>query len=712
MKKYIDFIFKYQKLLLVVFALTMLGSLYSILTIKINTDFSLFSTKNTVYEDRINEMNETFGSSDQLILMVESDTFDSTTKDKLRTIQEQLENTSTIINVQGPVPEFLMMNGNQVSIDDITPEQLLASSEKMEEFSSISIQDGVYYFSFSILLDDTFKRSDLKTIESSLNDEGFTYYLAGDSYNQFKIIDYIFSILLFLPPLAILVILFVFRLQLGGIKPTLLSVFPAAVGSAWTFGIIGLLGNEVSILTAIVPVFTIVIGSADGLHFITHMQESLDDGLDIKKSLIHTLKVVGMPMIITTLTSMAGFLSLLSMNTDSVVDLAIFSALGVFIAGIATWFVLPLILSRGIHIQTRHKAIKHFDISNPLKKLIGVPAIIIAILFVIIGLFFSSKIGHEFDMLSIYKQKTIIAQNSEKVQEIKGGSIPVYIIYKSDDILTMDSMNELDDTITALKDTGLINSAMNPYRILQLVYANEVQGEIPNNLVLELMYQNISSDESSPLNEFMNVDKNIVRIPIFPKDMSNETLEQIERLVTIHSSHSEVTGVQYLIRSLNVKIGDMQRNSILIAIGVVFIMLLISLNSLKLALISILPIGITVFGIYGVMGIASIPLNITTVIIFSIAIGVGIDYAVHFSSVYKYHLSLGISDISKTYNLVSKPILTNAFGISLGLSVLLFSPLMIHTYVSSLMWVAMIISVLMTLTLIPTILIGLKQKIK
>ena len=54
--------------------------------------------------------------------------------------------------------------------------------------------------------------------------------------------------------------------------------------------------------------------------------------------------------------------------------------------------------------------------------------------------------------------------------------------------------------------------------------------------------------------------------------------------------------------------------------------------------------------------------------------------------------------------MVSHPILTNALGISLGLSVLLASPLMIHTYVSSLMWVAMIVSVFVTLTLIPTIL--------
>jgi hypothetical protein len=60
--------------------------------------------------------------------------------------------------------------------------------------------------------------------------------------------------------------------------------------------------------------------------------------------------------------------------------------------------------------------------------------------------------------------------------------------------------------------------------------------------------------------------------------------------------------------------------------------------------------------------------------------------------------------LEQTYQLVSRPVLTNAVGIALGLSVLLASPLMIHTYVSSLMWIAMIVSVVMTLTLIPTML--------
>lgn len=715
MNKYVSFIYKYKVWLLVLFLLSIIGSVFGMLRLQLNTDFALFTTNSSVYEDRLEEMEDVFGSSDQLLFLTEYDTFDDDVKTELRTIQAWFEEADYIAFVQGPTPERITVNNVDVPIDQIPAAQILTSSLLFEEFSPITVVDDTYYVTMTLLLEDAFSREDLAATEEFLDSLDIPYYLAGDSYNQYKIVDYIISILFFLPPLAILIILIVFRLQLGAVKPTFLSVFPAVVGSILTFGIIGWLGNEVSILTAVVPIFIIVIGSADGLHFISHMQDALRKGNDTKTSLGISLRVVGVPMIITTLTSMAGFLSLLSMDTDSVVDLAVFAALGIFIAGIATWFVLPLILSLGIKINPRERKQRRFDLASPLKRLWGIPSIVIALVFILVGVIFFSNISNEFDMLSVYKDSTVVATNAEKLDEVKGGSIPLYIVYEHEDVLTLDAMNEVDAIIDELRAEDLIQSAMNPYRILQLVFANDVPGGIPNNLILEFVYNNVSNNGSTPISEFMSPDDGVVRIAIFPTDMNNDTLEAIEHVVETQSDAASMTGIQYLLRELNVSIGTMQRNSIAIAIGIVFLMLVVSLRSFKLSFISTLPILITVGMIYGVMGITGIPLNITTVIIFSIAIGVGIDYAVHFSSVYEYYNKQQKNHetaINETFDVVSKPVLANALGIALGLSVMIMSPLMIHTYVSVLMWVAMIVSVLLTLTLIPSIIILLERKSK
>ena len=158
-------------------------------------------------------------------------------------------------------------------------------------------------------------------------------------------------------------------------------------------------------------------------------------------------------------------------------------------------------------------------------------------------------------------------------------------------------------------------------------------------------------------------------------------------------------------KDLNEGIGNMQFKSIVIALGAVFAMLLITLRSFKIAFASLLPIVITVVTVYGFLGITGISLNITTTIIFSITIGVGIDYAVHFSSIYKEYLKQGNSKFAtlKAFKYTSRPVIANALGISVGLSILMASPLQIHFNVSVLMWVSMIMSVFVTLTILPFI---------
>jgi len=506
----------------------------------------------------------------------------------------------------------------------------------------------------------------------------------------------------------------------GAIKPTLMSVLPAGIGSLWTFGLIGWIGNEVSILTAVVPIFIIVIGSADGLHFMSHYQDSKADGEDSKNALISTLRLVGIPMIVTTLTSMAGFLSLLSISTSSIRDLSLYSAVGILLVGVATWYVLPLILSNDIDVTRKKAHSNRFDIAKGLKKLSGVPSIIFVFVIILVTSLFYGNINNEFNMLMVYKDNTIVNINADKVGEVNGGSIPLYISIKtSNDVLSVSSINEIDDLVDELNTLDSVNKIVNPYDFMSIVFNNTVANDgdsettipIPNDIVLGNLYSQLAIDPNSTVHNLVSVDSNVIRLLVFPKDLNNNTLSIIENIVDDFDIDASVTGVQYMMKDLNDSISLMQRNSILLALGIVLAMLVITLRSFKVALFSLLPIILTVISLYGFLGISQIPLNITTVIIFSITIGVGIDYAVHFSSVYKYYLKETKNNklaIDKAFSNSSRPIIANALGISLGLSSLIFSPLTIHFNVSMLMWVSMIVSVILTLTLLPLI-FGLKK---
>lgn len=705
MKKYTDFIFNNKKLLFILFMILNIVSIFGITKIKLNTDFASFSPDESIYEDRLDEMEEMFGELNQLIVLIEVDEISDSTLDSMSSIQRSLESVEHIGFVQGAAPEQLMINNVNYDYGDLSSEQIISYYENFADFSPIKIVEETSYFIFTLFINEDFTNSNIKDIENVLETVDYKSYISGDSYNQLKITDYILQILLILPPLSILVIFLVFRWQMGAMKPTLLSVLPAGIGSLWTFGLIGWIGNEVSILTAIVPIFIIVIGSADGLHFMSHYQDSIMEGENNKKSLHSTLKIVGIPMIVTTLTSMAGFLSLLTISTSSIRDLSIYSAVGILLAGVATWYVLPLILSNNVNVKRKKLAKHKFDIAQGLKKLIGIPSLVIIGVIITVTFFFFDDINNEFNMLMVYKDTTIVNINAEKISEVNGGSIPIYVTIKTDDnIISLENANLVQNITDKLNTLDEVNKVVNPFELINIVYKNQTTMDIPNDMVLTNIYTQISADSNNTINDLISAENNVVRLLVFPSDLNNQTLEVIEQAVT--DDNISVTGVQYLMKDLNDSISLMQIYSIILALSIVFVMLIVTLRSLKIAFYSLLPIIFTVVALYGFLGVSQIPLNITTVIIFSITIGVGIDYAVHFSSVYKYYLKETNDNqvaIDKAYSNSSRPIITNALGVSLGLTILVLSPLTIHFNVSMLMWVSMLVSVLLTLTLLPYI---------
>lgn len=713
MKKYAGFIFKHNKILTVLFVLLNLLSLAGILQVKLNTDFASFSLNKSVYEDRLNYAKEVFGDFNQLVVVVQTDNLDTQTFSDIRNIQSHFNSTNKVDFVSGPAPKTIQIGQNTINFSDATYDQLTSYYSIFGDFSPLKTVDGSNYFIFTLFINNNFTRHDINGMETYLKSYDYQTFISGDTYNQLKIGDYIIKILLILPPMAILIIFLVFKWQMRALKPTFLSVLPAAIGALWTFGLIGWIGHEISLLTAVIPIFVIVIGSADGLHFMSHYQDSRRDGLSSLDALTATLKIVGIPMIITTLTSIAGFLSLLSIKNESLQQLSYFAGIGIFLAGVATWLILPLLISHNIDVTRKTTKEHKFDVSKLIKKLKGLPSLLIVFAIIVVTAFSFGKINNEFNILMMYKNYTVVSKNADKIDEINGGSVPVYVIINSDtNVLTTSEADKVTALADYLDTIPEVNKVMNPYALINSMYKSQTGINIPNDMILQGIYQNISSTSGNTLTQLISTSNDAVRLLIYPRDMNNQTLTNIETAVNNYMSGTEVTGVQYLMKDLNASIMIMQIESILLAIGVVYLMLVISLKSLKLAFFSIIPITITVITLYGFLGITGISLNVTTVLIFSITIGVGVDYAVHFSSVYKYYLKETKNNqlaIDMAYSNSSRPIIANAMGVSLGLTVLMFSPLTIHFNVSILMWVSMVVSVILTLTLLP-MLFSLKNK--
>ncbi len=714
---YTTFLEKYKKLLPILLVLIMIFSIIGVFQITIDTDFTVFMPQDSQYMKNLKEMRGIFGDTEQILYLVELDGgIDSTEKVKnLLSLSEELKSLDGIEHVQGPVPEQYMSSRKTFKTADLTEdnlEQFLSFMDNFRQLGGLATHEGHFYGTFQILMSgEVANRKLVREINTLFEERGYSYVCSGEPYLETKIFDYILKIILTLPPAAIILMLTVFRWRIRSLKATFLSLFPAVAGAAITLGAIGWFIKSISMVTVIVPVFIIVMGSADGLHFTSHFMDSLESGFDRRFAIEETLRAVGVPMVMTTLTTMVGFLSMMLINSLAIKTMGVIASAGIFLAGLVTWVFLPVVLIQIPDIKRSKKAGSdhiYLGISNLRGRKVYMFTTLLLIAF-LPGLSF---LRANFNMLSLFKPGTEVQRNINRINEVFGGSLPLSVLYSTEEDLfdpaTANSVMKLEDEIVT---NGAAAKSISLYRILlqvQTMMGGEKQAQYPqSSVVARLMATVINKQNPEMIKNFVNVDENTGRIMFFLRDLDNGTLTQFEKIISKYDDHLNlrIAGIPFVMKEMNEQIIPQQVRSLIFALVLVFLMISLTQRSFRLGAFSTLPILITLGVVFAAMGYAHIDLSVITGIMSGLTIGVGIDYAIHFSFLYRYFRIKGKDNpVEEALKYVSSPILANAMGLAIGFSVMMLSPLKIHLYLSILMWVSMVFSALLSLTLLPTLL--------
>ena len=254
---------------------------------------------------------------------------------------------------------------------------------------------------------------------------GITLTLSGNPVVFATVLDVLSLFLLIIPPIVIALLVGTFYATIGDLRLSVLAILPAALGSLWTFGLIFGLGREVDIVTVIVPIFVIVMGSADGLHFVTHFQEETD--AETVGRVRSALREVGTPMILTTVSTAAGFLSLLITDVQPIRQLGLFTAIGIVFAGIISFFSLPALISR-LEVEPKHQsALLGPRLTRGLKALVRTrtPAIVLTLGILAFAAVFVPQLEVDSDQLFFFKDDDPIRQAFEKTEDLFGGATPL-----------------------------------------------------------------------------------------------------------------------------------------------------------------------------------------------------------------------------------------------------------------------------------------------
>ncbi|MDP3451917.1 MAG: MMPL family transporter [Bacteroidales bacterium] len=503
-------------------------------------------------------------------------------------------------------------------------------------------------------------------------------------------------------PIVIVVIGLVLFILLRSIRATAATLISVFVSSIWAFGMMSVLNVPIYSVSTMIPVMLIAIGVAYGIYYYNHLNRYFLDNPDTSResAVKYAVRILFAPLSMAAFTTIIGFISLLSSQVYPIKYFGIFTAVGIFTAYLLALLFLPAaVIVFGYKPKVKKNVVKSVArgsafrfLSN--KLLLNRWWVYGTVwMLIIISLTGIQKVWINSSFLDKFEEDSDIVITDRFVNSKFGGTSTLNVILESEHVNAFkqpENLRLIDQMQNETEKLALVGNSFSlaDYikRMNKVMNAdNEEFYDIPENneMVAQYLLLYEMSGDPENLTKLINYDYNRTNITFQLKGDDSRTInealgviKQFEEKLNEQGITLNYAGSGYKALVFTDLILEGQVMSIIISLGLVLILLTLMFRSIKAGLIGSLPILITAVLSFGVMGLLNIPLSTTTALLSSIAIGIGIDYAIHFLQYYKLNLShsgLKITAIYKTMNQTGKAIMFNAVVVISGFLVLIFS---------------------------------------
>ncbi len=489
MKKFAEFIIKFPKTIIVItIAITLILG-YFMKDLKINSDILSYLPQDDPVVVLFNEVGDKFGGNSLAMIALENkDIFNFETLTRIRKLTKEFEKVENVSHVMS-MTNILDIKKTEWGLEIgklIDQYEVPESKNELEKLKSYTLSRDMYSGNLvssdgrvsAIIcrvkegVDKTTVGKQLKRITREIKGKEKIYY-AGIPFQMSSIDEIIVKDVKKLVPLVIILVIITLYFSFKSFRGVVLPLSTVLFSTIWALGLMSLSGISVSLVTNAIPILLIAIGSAYGIHMMTKYYEDVHDEKSKKDRIKDALKEVGVPIILTGITTAIGFLSFLGAYINMIREFAVFIALGVFFALVITITFIPAVLSllKVKKIRQNGKKIENTAITRFMdclsnfvlrrEKLIVLFAIIIVIT-AIFGLF---RLRREVNMLEYFNKKHEIRITEKMMQDRFGGSIPVQILVKGDikNPFVLKEMIKIEKYLETLPDIN------NPQSVADLV---------------------------------------------------------------------------------------------------------------------------------------------------------------------------------------------------------------------------------------------------
>ncbi len=580
------------------------------------------------------------------------------------------------------------------------------------------------------LLHDADKQATANEIKEKIEGMNLpeTLYYGGLPFFLNDVTDLILSDIFWLLPFAFIIIALFLLISFKTLRGVILPIITAGVSIIWTLGLMAFSGYELTISSSYMPVVLLAVGSAYTIHVVNSYE--FNKSINRKQALLEALTYTIIPVLLASVTTIVGFISFIFGSYLQMIRVfGIFTATGTFFALLLSIFFVPALISifskdgkkPEQEISEKKNLLGHLVLKPLLRFIIKHPrytAIIWSILILIsIGGIFLIKTS--VDITSYFKKDNPTRVTENLMQEKLGGSLPVYVVFEGD-IQSPEVLKMMIRTEKFMKEDPNISIAQSVADLVEQM--NDAMGEgisIPDERAKieqlwflldgqDIMSQLVSDELDTGIIQSKFASIETEEIEAFTMKMNQYIDENSDMNCQI-----KFTGIPSMYYKLNSSLIKSQYSSLIIAIILVLIIVGIIMKSFLKGVFATIPIIATILILLGFMGITGIPLDIATVLVGSIALGIGIDYSIHVISGFNKHLKEN-GDAEKalenTMMVSGKAVIINASSVAAGFLVLIFCQMVPFQHFGLLIAISMFGSSIGALTLLPVLLILAKRK--
>ena len=506
--------------------------------------------------------------------------------------------------------------------------------------------------------------------------------------------------------------LFVMFRRVGGV---ILPLFVVILTIIATLGLMAATGTGFKLPTTILPSFLLAVGVGDSVHILALTFYNMRHGMAKNDAIIAAFSHAGLALVMTTLTTAAGLASFSMAKVAPIADLGVFSSVGVIIALIYTFTFLPAALSFWpLKVRESEQSPEPSRKSSAMDRLLnGVagfsvqqyrPILAVSLTIVLVGVLGLTRVYFSHNVLTWLPGDLDVRTSTEVLDRELRGSVALELIidtgrenglYDRDILLSIEKLaaaieRDYKDDVVFVGKTMSLNTILK--EIHQALHENKPEFyKIPDNARLIpqelLLFENSGSDDLENLidSQFRTVRVSF-KVPWSDALLYVPFIEDVEQrfraefagksLAAGEDIGITVTGIMSLFGQMIHASIYSAAQSYGIAIVVVTLLMVLLIGEVRLGLISMLPNLAPIITVLGILGWSSTPINMFTMLVGSIAIGLSVDNTIHFMTNFrKYYAETGNIDtaVHKALTTVGRALLTTSVVLSIGFFIFMFS---------------------------------------